>query len=1073
MSNIFYRNPRLVALVVGLILVSGLSSYVVLPRMEDPIMTKRAAIINTFVPGAEASRVESLVTDKIEDELSEIEEIKEVQSTSRPGVSTITVELRDDVYEVDSVWSRVRDKINDVQPLLPPDASEPQFEETDVKAYALIVALHYTSEEADTSEESLLTQYAILRREAEVLKDRLESISGTERVDTFGDPDEEIIAEVDPARIAALGLTSRDISNQIASSDAKVTAGQMRSNRLDLPLEVDSELDSLNRVARTPIRSQADGSSVELRDFASVRKGIRRPVSNLVLVDGHPAVALGVLVRPNQRVDHWAEDAREELDEFEQVQGAAITVAPVFEQVTYVKDRLDTLQNNLFLGAAAVLVVILFMMGWRSALIVGTALPLSAFMVLSGLRWLEIPVHQMSITGLIIALGLLIDNAIVMVDEVSHRIREGRTPGNAVADSVSHMAIPLSGSTVTTALAFAPIAIMPGPAGEFVGSIAISVILAVFSSLFLALTVIPALSAFGRLARSATAKLNESGTASTSEHGHWWQSGIQSDRLTNSYRRMLSWILKYPSTGILFGVALPIIGFIVATQLPEQFFPPADRDQLQIEVELSSAASLEGTLSVVEDLSELLEDESRVTDVTWFLGESAPSFYYNLIRQRRASSNYAQALVQLDSGENSVELIRDLQNKVNSRYPSSRVLVRQLEQGPPFNAPVEVRLYGPDLDILREVGDELRQVLSETSTITHTRSGLGETLPKVGLQVDEHASQIASLSHADIATQLNDTLEGAVGGSILEETEELPVRVQVSGARRGDLDAIASLQLQSPRAVDSGDDPQIPLSAVARLNLKPEIGTIPHRDGVRVNEVKAYTTAGVLPAEAVTEFKTRLAESDFVMPEGYTMEFGGESEKRDDAIGNLMSNVGVLLVLMVATLVLSFNSFRLATVIGSVATLSVGLGLLSLWAFGYPFGFMAIVGTMGLIGVAINDGIVVLAALRDSPEARAGDPSAMTEVVIRSTRHVVATSLTTIAGFLPLVVAGGGFWPPLAVAISGGVGGATVLALIYVPSVYRIFERRRMRSEARKKERAATVSLGRSGTHTLQLQDIS
>jgi multidrug efflux pump subunit AcrB len=229
---------------------------------------------------------------------------------------------------------------------------------------------------------------------------------------------------------------------------------------------------------------------------------------------------------------------------------------------------------------------------------------------------------------------------------------------------------------------------------------------------------------------------------------------------------------------------------------------------------------------------------------------------------------------------------------------------------------------------------------------------------------------------------------------------------------------------------------QIPLSSLARLALQPEVSVIQHFNTLRMNEVQAYLTAGVLPAEVLADFQARLAASDFEMPPGTSYEFGGEASKRDDAIGNLMSSVGVLMVLMVATLVLSFGSFRMAGLIGAVAVLSVGLSLGALALFGYPFGFMGIVGTMGLIGVAINDSIVVLAALREDPQAREGDPAAVRDVVVRSTRHVLSTTLTTVAGFMPLLLGGGGFWPPLATSIAGGVSGATILALYFVPSGY-------------------------------------
>jgi multidrug efflux pump subunit AcrB len=333
------------------------------------------------------------------------------------------------------------------------------------------------------------------------------------------------------------------------------------------------------------------------------------------------------------------------------------------------------------------------------------------------------------------------------------------------------------------------------------------------------------------------------------------------------------------------------------------------------------------------------------------------------------------------------------------------------------------------------LGDELRLHLSEVPDVVHTKAELSEPLPKLSIAVDEEDARLAGLDHTAIARQLDASLEGVVGGSVLEATEELPVRVRLSNKYRGDLAEIASLDLLS-EATTLGNPRHLPLSAVADVEVTPEISVLPRFQGRRMNEVQGFIVAGVLPSDVLAGLKRRLSESGFALPPGYSMEFGGEAAKRDDAVGNLMASVGVLAVLMVATLVLALGSFRMAGIIGTVAVLSAGLSLGALWLFGYPFGFMAIVGTMGLMGVAINDAIVVLTAIRGDERARDGHPDAVAEVVLRSTRHVVATTLTTVAGFLPLILGGGGFWPPLAVAIAGGVGGATLLGLYFGPAAY-------------------------------------
>ncbi len=494
----------------------------------------------------------------------------------------------------------------------------------------------------------------------------------------------------------------------------------------------------------------------------------------------------------------------------------------------------------------------------------------------------------------------------------------------------------------------------------------------------------------------------------------------------------------WPLLTIALALVLPIAGFVVSSQLEEQFFPPSDRDQFQIQLTMPAFASLRETEHYVQDANDILRQHPDVAHTHWFIGDNAPKFYYNMLGGNSDASNFAQALVQLRSAERSFEIIRALQSDLDQRFPAAQVIVKQLEQGPPFNAPIELKLFGPDVDRLWQLGEQVREILTQVPDVIHTEASLKTGRPKLWLQLDAEEARLAGLDNVGIAAQLEQTLEGAVGGSLIEGTEELPIRVRLAQDARRELAEIASLDLLptalSGRAELAGSG--IPVQAVGQLTLRPELASITRRDGERSNTISGFITAGVVPATVLTKLQARLEAAGFALPPGYRYEFGGESGERDEAVGNLMASVGVLLVLMLATLVLSFNSFRLAGLIAVVAGLSGGLAMLSLWLFDYPFGFTAVVGTMGLIGVAVNDSIVVLAALREHPQARLGDREAVATVVMRSTRHVLSTTVTTIAGFTPLLISGGGFWPPLAVAIAGGVAGATLLALYLIPSAY-------------------------------------
>ncbi len=1021
MLNLFYRNRQLLLLTLTLILVWGLSAFFTLPRLEDPEIVQRAASITTFLPGASAERVESLVTDKIETELLEIEEIDELESTSSPGVSVVIIELKENVVNVAPVWARVRSKLQDVEPLLPPEASEPDYEDIRVKASALIVGLTWTLDSSPN--------YTILGRVAMGLEDRLRAIPGTDRVELFGEPTEEIQVEIAPAELVDLGLTVPQLAQQIQASDAKVSAGQLRGDRNQFLLEVDSALQSLERVRQIPIQVGNGGQVAQLGTIAQVSKGVREPVSDLTLVQGQPAVVLSATVESGQRVDQWAAQARQVLEVFQGELSDGLGLAVVLDQSRYVQARLNGVIGNLMLGSVLVVAISFVLLGWQSALIVGSALPLVTLMVFGGMKVLGIPLHQMSVTGLIIALGLLIDNAIIVVDEVQTHLKRGLNPAIAVQQTGQHLAIPLLASTFTTVLAFLPIALSPGGTGEFIGTIGSTVILALCSSLALSLTVIAALT--GRWSRWRRPQGDQ--------RPHWYTDGLSLSWLTAAYRWSLRQVFRRPVLGIVLSLVLPLVGLVQMGTLEQQFFPPTNRDQFQVQVEFPAQTAIAQTQAQVMQIRDRMRQHPEVEDVHWFLGQSAPSFFYNVVGRRRNAADYGQGIVQLRDTQNLRQTIQTLQTELDQDFPDAQILVKQLEQGPPFGAPIEVEIFGPDMAQLRAIGNQLRAELAQIEGVIHTRADLTEALPKLALTVDEAQARRAGLDNGAIANQLNAALEGTVGGSILEATEDLPVRVRLSNAQRSSLDSITSLELLP--AIPAAAGRAVPFSAVAQVDLVPDIAAIPRRDGQRFNTVQGYLAAGELPDTVLKRFQQHLEQQGFTLPTGYRLSYGGEADARGTAVGNLLSLVGVLLILMTATLVLSFNSFALAGLIAVIAVCSIGLGALALKLFGSIFGFTAILGTLGLVGLAINDSIVVLAALREDPLASQGDVRATQAVVLKSTRHVIATTLTTIMGFVPLMLDKTGFWPPLAIAIGGGLGGATLLALYFIPSAYLLLHR--------------------------------
>ena len=433
----YLRNGRFLVLSIALLLVAGLAALSTLPRTEDPRVMNRLAVVLTAYPGATAERVEALVTEPIENEMRQMPEIQDIWSNSRPGLSVVTIKLKDEVTSTAEVWSRARDNLADVQMELPSDALPSRFDDDRGHAYTVQYALVWNG----PGEASL----SILRRYAKELQTRLRGVGGTDLVRLFGEPSEEVLVAVDHRRLASLQLTSDTVAAAVRSSDAKVAAGELRNNRNRLQIEVAGGLDSLERIRAIPLRVDAGGETVRLGDVARVSREVKDPADEIVLIDGQPGIVVAVRMLPDLRIDRWMVRINRVVDEFREVASANLAVQSIFDQSQYTDDRLGGLVRNVIMGFVIILAVLLITLGVRAAIIVALALPLTALFTLACMKYWGLPIHQMSITGLVVALGIMVDNAIVMVDTIQQKREQGLRALSAVVESIQHLWLPLLG----------------------------------------------------------------------------------------------------------------------------------------------------------------------------------------------------------------------------------------------------------------------------------------------------------------------------------------------------------------------------------------------------------------------------------------------------------------------------------------------------------------------------------------------------------------------------------------------------------------------------------------------------
>lgn len=1022
----FFRKGHLLVLSIIIILVAGLSAINSLPRLEDPRIDLRNVTVLTSFSGASAERVEALVSDVLEDELRQLYEIKEIKSTSTAGFSSVFIELQDwtDNNSNQQIFSKIRDAIGEASKRFPAGAGEPILEDKrGATAFTILLSI-----QAKYPNNMPLTQVG---RMASELSDRIRNVNGTELVRLFGEPKEEITVTIDPQQLSLTGLSLQDVSERIQQADPKLPAGVIRHPYKDMRLQVSRPLNSTAILAQIPLQSE-NVEFLRLQDIAKIEKGQTTPVTEISLLNGERSIFIAARMQTTVRVDKWTAGVIKELAQFNQEFGDSVTAEVAFEQNQYTEARLKELSSNLLLGSAVVMLVVLLFMGAKASFIVGLALPLCASFAIFSLSFFDQQIHQMSIFGIIIAIGLLIDNAIVITDEIRLNLLDQTLSRiQALQKSIKHLFSPLLASTLTTILGFMPIFLLTGNIGDFIGPIAISVVMALIGSLAISLTIIAALAAryLPRIAEP---------------DAPWYKRGYQLPEVSFAFRQLIAYAIKRPFIVLPAVVVFCLLGFVLSQQLANVFFPSADRDQFEVYVILPKGTSINHTHSTALAANDYIAQQGGIEQVTWMIGASTPSIYYNQVMSRDNSANFANAVITTESVARADQLVIDLQYELQNKLPNAKVVVRKFGQGPPIAAPVEVDIFGTDLQVLDDLGKQVQLAMTQVPGITQSIASVSSSEAELVLDVSENQSYIAKLTLSQIAQQLQVSLSGRAGGSILEDTEELNVRVRVNDEKRRSLKQLDAL----PLIAGQGQNRQVlGVGALGELKIEPSISGITRVDGVRVNKIQAYLLPDVAAVSASEQLR-EIVERTVSLPQGYRMKMAGDADEQQRALGQLATYLPVLLVLMITCLILSFASVRFASVIGVVAVLSVGLGFLSLWLSGLPIGFNPLLGSAGLIGVAINGSIVVIAAIAANPEAMKGNTLAIVDETMSCSRHILSTTFTTVGGFIPLLLFSEGmFWPPLAVVLAGGVGFSVILSLVFTPVLVASLCRLRTRNQ--------------------------
>ena len=991
MTRRLLNCQRLLGMVVTMLCLLGIAAYSTMPRQEDPSFPYRAGMITVSYPGASAEAVERLVLQPLTDELRQVEELDWSQGTARTGVALARLKLRDRIYDTDSAWDRVRQAMERARQDFPDDVGLMELDDRLIDIPAVVLAVGGSPSVTELSEV------------AERLKQNLLDIPGISRIELEGDADEQITLALDDAALYRLGVPPKRILDTLARRNQTIPGGFVVVEGKRLSVLPNTEFTDIDAIRATPIELP-DGSQVPLAAAAEVWRGPAEPRQPETWFDGERVVLLSIIMEEGSTdAIRFGERIRERLDQvrpdFEPYQ-----LREMFFQPDKVSDRLDDLAWSLVLSVLIIVAVVFTGMGIRMGLLVASILPMVA-LISVGLYDLGGGVlHQIAVIGMVISLGILIDNAIVIVENIQGHLDEGMRRLDALRKAVGELAGPLGASTGTTLAAFAPLLMARGGAADFTRGVPVMIMLTLSVSYLLAISAVPLLAA-----RFLKPRKN-----------------IHKDRLIGLASYLGGLVYRHPGRLITAGALLVVISLGMTPFMAQQFFPNADRPRVIVEMYMPEGTDQARTAEVAAVLEQAIRTRPEALEVHRFVGFTGPSFYYNLQRSPQAP-NRARLVVRTPTLADTTDLVKWIRHEAARSLPELDITAGILGQGPPRPAPVEVRIFHPDDNARARATEQVYSILRGVEGTVDVRHDLDIGVPSIAINVDDATAARYGLTRADVAQSLYGQSYGAVAERYRQEDDPIPIVLRSREGTSLSLSRLLSVNTYN----DQGD--AIPLSAVATVETTWEPAAVYLRNGVRVNTVSANLEEDYSFSQALDGLYAGLEQNP--LPAGTRLDMGGDAEGSDRANSALLTAAPIGMLLLLFFLLLQFNSFRRVGIIlltVPLATVGIFPGLV---LSGSPFGFQSLLGVIALVGIVVNNAIVLLDVMDRELERGRAIADAVRTAVERRTRPILLTTATTVAGLLPLAFSSSTLWPPMAWAIISGLLASTVLTLLVIPSV--------------------------------------
>ena len=1002
------RHKSIIYYFIAVLLTFGIFSFTHMGRMEDPDFTMRTMVVGVSWPGASPQQMSDQVTDKLEEKLRDLPGVDYTKSFTDGSKSVIYINLKEDLpsNKIRPAWEEARNMINDEWKSLPSGVQGPSINDRFDNVYGTIYAL--SGDEFSYEEK---------RQQAEDLKRQLLSVPNVKKITLIGVQEKSLDVTINKDKLASYQVSTQQLLTALKQQSAMVPAGMVNTDTNNVYLRINGVFDSVDAVKNMPVR--INNQTIRLGDIADVTMTYKDPSSPQFYYEGKPAIGIAISMDAGANNIEFGKAIDTKLKELKTTIPAGLSLDQVSNQPHIVKESIGDFSQSLFEAIAIVLLVSFASLGIRTGIVVALTIPVVVSTTFVLMYENGIYLHKVSLGALILALGLLVDDAIIVVEMMSVKLEEGFNHWRAATFAYESTAFPMLSGTLITCAGFLPLALAEGMVAEFTKSLSIVVFMALILSWIASVLVSPVLGY----------KIIEN--KAEKPDSEWTRRDYIMHRMkTVFYARfesLLHWALGHHKAVLLITLGAFILSLLSLPLIKQEFFPSSTRNEIIVSMQFPQSSSIDYTQNQAKSLDALLKDNEHIDHFTTYVGEGSPRFVLTL-EPELPRANFMQTIIVTKSLEDRDALFKDLQDQLNDQYPSALINMQFVQIGPPSKYPVMLRVSGPDASEVKTIANDVKAKMQEDKDLHNIAFDWPDTEPVAQIHIDPDKARMLGINSYAVSLHLQSLLSGTKSGEYYEGNQTIPVTFRLSGNENHNLAALSSLPIQT------GNGSYVPLSQIATISMSQEEGIIWHRNMMPTISIHANVGPGVLGNAKTKEIYNKLAEYRQDLPTGYTIDLDGSAEKSVTAVQKLLVPMPIMLFAIMT--ILMFQLKRIALMFMALFTAPLGLigVVLALNITRTPLGFMAILGIIALSGMIIRNSIILL----DQIEIHRAEGQSAREAIINSAtlrfRPIMLTAIAAILGMIPLM--GSVFWSPLAIAFSGGLLVATILTLIVLPVMY-------------------------------------